>query len=101
MPKFPPVGEPNLDDPTSELEKAVNTSFDRLQGIVENVIPEIVNRPFGSTKEPIEQLKMEHDAGVAAGAAQFYSQKLQEFVAQEGEQRGLELFITYTEAMTK
>jgi hypothetical protein len=79
---MPDLGSPKLDDPTSELEKAVN-------------------RPFGSQKVPTEQLKMEHDNGVAAGGVQFYSQKLQEMVAQEGEQRGLEMFIDYTEAMTK
>ncbi len=95
------VGSPNLDDPTSELETAVNTAFDRLQGIVENVIPEVVNRPFGSQKVPKEQLKAEHDSGVANGGVQFYTQKLQEFVAQEGEQRGLEMFLGYVEAMTK
>ncbi len=95
------IGSPKLDDPTSELEKAVNTSFDRLQSIVEDVIPQVVNRPFGSQKVPMEQMKMEHDAGVAAGGVQFYNQKLQEMVAQEGELRGLEMFLDYTEAMTK
>ena len=100
MAKFPPIGEPQLDDPTAQMETAVNTAFDRLEGIVENVMPEIVNRPFGSQKVPREQLVLEYNAMVR-GNVQGYGQKLKEFAAQEGEQRGLQLFIEYVEEMEK
>lgn len=92
------IGSPNLDDPTAQLEKAVNTAFDRLEGIVENVMPEVVNRPFGSQKVPREQLVMEYNAAVK-GNVQGYAAKLKEFVDQEGEQRGLEVFLGYVEDM--
>ena len=93
-------GSPKLKDPTSELERAINTSFDRLQTIVEDVIPQVVNRPLGSEKVPIEQLKLEYRAAVR-GNVQGYNQKLADFVGQEGDQRGLEMFISYVEAMEK
>jgi hypothetical protein len=95
-----PLGSPKLDDPTAQLEKAVNTAYDRLEGIVEKVIPEVVNRPFGSQKVPKEQLLLEYNAAVR-GNAQGYTQKLKEFAAQEGEQRGLQLFIEYVEEMER
>lgn len=92
MAALPPVGSPDLDDPTGELEKVVNVAFDRLEGIVENVIPEVVNRPFGSQKVPREQRLLEYNSTVR-GNVQGYQQKLQGYVAQEGELRGLQLFI--------
>ncbi len=93
-------GSPNLKDPTSELERAINTSFDRLKDIVEDVIPQVVNRPLGSQKVPEEQLKLEYNA-VVRGNVQGYTQKLADFAAQEGELRGLEMFLNYVEAMEK
>ncbi len=93
-------GSPKLSDPTSELERAINTSFDRLQTIVEDVIPQVVNRPLGSEKIPKEQLQLEYDTTVR-GNVQGYSKKLGDFVAQEGEFRGLQMFEDYVEAMEK
>lgn len=93
-----PLGSPKLDDPTAQLEKAVNTAYDRLEAIVVNVLPEVANRPFGSQKVPREQLLMEYNAAVK-GNTQGYARKLKEFVDQEGEQRGLEIFIGYVEDM--
>ncbi len=94
------LGSPQLDDPTAQLEKAVNTAFDNLKGIVENVMPEVVNRPFGSQKIPREQLLMEYNAAVK-GNVQGYARKLKEFVDQEGEQRGLDVFIGYVEDLER
>lgn len=94
------LGSPKLDDPTAQLETAVNTAFDRLEGIVENVMPEIVNRPFGSQKIPREQLLLEYNSTVK-GNVQGNNQMLGQFVAQEGEQRGLQLFIEFVEDMER
>ncbi len=93
-------GSPNLKDPTGDLEKAINTSFDRLKDIVEDVIPQVVNRPLGSQKVPKEQLQLEYNA-VVRGNVQGYTQKLADFVGQEGELRGLEMFEDYVEEMEK
>lgn len=93
-------GSPKLDDPTSDMEKAVNTAFDRLQNIVENVIPQVVNRPLGSERIPKEQLQLEYNATVR-GNAGGYAKKLGDFVSQEGDFRGMEMFINYVEAMEK
>lgn len=97
-----PLGSPKLDDPTAQLEKAVNTAFDRLENIVVDVMPQVANRPFDSQKIPRKQQLLEYDS-IPRGEArvQAHGQRLAENISQEGAQRGLQMFIEYVEDMER
>ncbi len=95
-------GSPKLDDPTSGLERAINTSFDRLKEIVEDVIPQVANRPLGSQDVPMEQRLLEYRSTPRGEARkQANDQRLAGYVAQEGDLRGLQLFIEDIEELER
>lgn len=95
------LGSPERDDPTARLEKLANGALERIERIAENVVPNIVNRPFDSQAVPRDQLLAEYRAAVVPLGVQGYGQKLEQFIQQEGESRGLQMFLDYTEDMEK
>lgn len=94
MAELPEIGSPGLDDATSQQEKVFNQALKQLRGIVETTIPELANRPFGSTKESREQRLLEYNSAPRGEARKLANdQRLEMYIAQEGAMRGWQLFI--------
>lgn len=85
------VGSPKLDDPMGREERIVNESLERLERIVDKVLPTIVNRPFGSEKQSDEKL-MQDWAPIMEDKDQL-AVRLAEMMNQEGEARGRAMFV--------
>lgn len=85
------IGSSGLDDPMGREERIVNESLERLERIVDKVVPTIVNRPFGSEKQSDEDLL--RDWMPVMEDREQLALRLAEMMTQEGEARGRQMFV--------
>lgn len=85
------IGSPGLNDPMGREERIVNESLERLERIVDKVLPTIVNRPFGSEKQSDEDLVRDW-VPIMEDRGQLEI-RLAEMMNQEGEARGRQMFV--------
>lgn len=90
------IGSPKANDPMARQERIANEVLDRAERIVNDMVPKIVNRPFGSERLSDEDLV--RDWGMVLVDRGQAVERLQELMEQEGEERGRTMF---TQAVLK